>query len=208
MNVIIVDTGLSNIHSVQRALEVLGSDTVVASEPGEKLREATHVVLPGVGAFGDGMAALEQRGWVNVLRELALEDHVPFLGICLGMQLMAEDGIEGGNFTGLGLIPGKVIRLEPNAPDVRVPHVGWNEVRQLGTNPLHEGIPDGADFYFVHSYHFVTKDQDTITAQTPYCGQMTSGIMQGNIFGVQFHPEKSSRYGMQILRNFLNLGNN
>jgi glutamine amidotransferase len=152
------------------------------------------------------MANLLEMGWASALRKAAMEDRIPLLGICLGMQLLAEKGEEGGTVEGLKLIPGEVRRFVPEDSSTRIPHVGWNEVWEAsGSQCLFEGIPDGSDFYFVHSYHFIPCRKEHILATTPYCGNFVSAIGAGSLFGVQFHPEKSGRPGFQILKNFLNV---
>lgn len=204
MSVLIVDYNLSNLGSIRRSLEECGVTPVVSDDPG-KLKTASRVVLPGVGSFADGMANLRNMGWAPALREAAMEDRIPLLGICLGMQLLAEKGEEGGTVGGLKLIPGEVRRFVPEDPSTRIPHVGWNEVWSSSGNRLFEGIPDGSDFYFVHSYHFIPRCKEHILATTPYCGNFVSAIGVGNVFGVQFHPEKSGRPGFRILKNFLDM---
>jgi glutamine amidotransferase len=199
--VVIVDYGMGNLASVQRALEECAVAAEVAANPAA-LARASHVVLPGVGAFGDAMARLRDGGWVAPLRQLAA-DGVPLLGICLGMQLLADCGEEGGAHDGLGLIPGRVVRLHPVGTRERVPHVGWNEVLAKREDPLLESIAQCTDFYFVHSYHFVVSNEDNIVARTPYCGEFVSVVRAGSVMGTQFHPEKSSRAGFRLLRNFL-----
>lgn len=200
---VIVDYGLCNIDSVARAVEECGADVVVTSDPAE-LERGNHLILPGVGAFGDAMSQLEARGLVEPLRELAGKRGIPFLGICLGMQLMGTRGEEGGERAGLGLVAGTVTRLVPTQTDPRVPHIGWNEVHHAKPSPLFDGIPSGKDFYFVHSYHFANDRDDSVVARTPYCGQFTSVIQGGPVmFGVQFHPEKSQRVGRKLLENFM-----
>ncbi|OGR34993.1 MAG: imidazole glycerol phosphate synthase, glutamine amidotransferase subunit [Desulfovibrionales bacterium GWA2_65_9] len=202
-NIAIIDYGLCNLDSVVRAVEICGAQPLPTRTP-EDLEEADGLILPGVGAFPDAMAGLEQQGFVEPLRRLVLDQARPFLGICLGMQLMAEYGVEGGERAGLGLVPGKVVRLLPDAPGTRVPHVGWNEVHHLRPCPLFEGIPTGRDFYFVHSYHFAARE-DHILATTPYCGSFASVVGRGTLFGTQFHPEKSLADGLKTLRNFIAL---
>jgi len=202
LSVLIVDYNLSNLGSIRRSLEECGVSPVVSDDPG-KLKTANRIVLPGVGSFTDGMANLRKLGWASALQEAVWEDRIPLLGICLGMQLLAEKGDEGGTVQGLGLIPGEVQRFVPEDSSTRIPHVGWNEVRKAAGNRLFEGIPDSLDFYFVHSYHFIPRRKEHILSTTPYCGNFVSAIGVGNIFGVQFHPEKSGRPGFQILKNFL-----
>jgi imidazole glycerol-phosphate synthase subunit HisH len=204
MSVLIADYGMSNLGSVKRAFEECGANVFTSEDP-TACADADHIVLPGVGAFADGMAALTAGGWVTALRSATLETKIPLLGICLGMHLLADMGIEGGATSGLGLIPGQVQRLTADAPETRIPHVGWNEVYHHGTHQLLTGIPAGADFYFVHSYHFVPDNPGDALASTPYCGSFTSVIGRDNIYGTQFHPEKSSRSGFQLIRNFLAL---
>lgn len=203
-NTLIIDYGISNLNSVQRAFEECGADVFVSADCADCAR-ADHIVLPGVGAFPDGMAALMAGGWVDAIRLAVLDHRIPLLGICLGMHLLADKGYEGGETPGLGLIPGEVSRLVPDHSETRIPHVGWNEVHHSRVHPLFSGIPDGADFYFVHSYHFVTSIPDDVVGSTPYCGSFASVVARGNVFGTQFHPEKSSRYGFQLIRNFLEL---
>lgn len=201
---LIVDYGMGNLGSVRRALEECGADVLVSDNPAD-CNQADHIILPGVGAFADGMAALKSGGWIAALRSAVLEDTIPLLGICLGMHLLADKGFEGGETPGLGLIPGEVRRLTADSPETRIPHVGWNEVQHSCVHPLLTGIPNGADFYFVHSYHFASGNGKDALAKTPYCGSFTSVIARGNAYGTQFHPEKSSRYGFQLIRNFLSL---
>jgi glutamine amidotransferase len=193
---------MGNLGSVRRQLEECGADVLVSDDPRD-LKKAERVVVPGVGSFVDGMTHLRQRGWVDELRTAALEDELPMLGICLGMQLFADEGVEGAGAEGLKLVPGKVVRLEPKVSEERVPHMGWNEVAWKADSPITNQIPDRSDFYFVHSYHFEVEYPAHVLATTPYCGNIVSAIQAGRMFGVQFHPEKSSRPGQRLLRNFL-----
>ncbi|MDA8105322.1 MAG: imidazole glycerol phosphate synthase subunit HisH [Nitrospiraceae bacterium] len=202
MKTLIIDFGMGNLGSVRRAFEECGADAFISDDPG-KMESADHVVLPGVGAFVDGMARLRRGGWEEAIQEAVIEDAVPLLGICLGMQLLADNGYEGGEECGLKLIPGEVRRLDPVDPLVRVPHVGWNEVHRERDHPLFSGIANGSDFYFVHSYHFIPLNPDDVLATTPYCGSFVSAVQSGNALGVQFHPEKSGQPGFRLLRNFL-----
>lgn len=205
-NTLIVDYGMGNLGSVKRAFEECGADPLISSDP-SACNRVDHIVLPGVGAFSEGMAALTAGGWVEALRAAALKEKIPLLGICLGMQLLADKGYEGGENAGLGIIPGEVIRLmaEADTPDTRIPHVGWNEVHHSGNHPLFDGIRSGADFYFVHSFHFVPRYGDNILATTTYCGRFISAVTRDTVYGTQFHPEKSSLLGFQLIRNFLAL---
>lgn len=202
--IVIIDYGMGNLGSVRRAFEECGADVAVANEP-TSLFDAAGIVLPGVGAFVDGMKNLKDRGWIEVLTHHVQSNKIPVLGICLGMQLLAERSFEGGETAGLGWISGEVIRLQPTELNERIPHVGWNEVYQNQNHALIESVKEGTDFYFVHSYHFVPSVESAILLKTPYCGQFVSAVVQDNIMGVQFHPEKSSKPGFQIIRNFLNL---
>jgi glutamine amidotransferase len=204
MKVLIIDYGMGNVGSVKRAVEECGHDNVVISHRHEDFEDCTHAILPGVGAFPDAMKNLEKHGLVDKIRQLALEDKIPFLGICLGMQLLATKGTEISGYPGLDLIKGEV-NLLSSATNERVPHVGWNEVHFDNADPIFDGIPHGSDFYFVHSYHFVPENKNNIVSITPYCGRFVSTIRSSNIIGTQFHPEKSSTTGFRLLRNFLNL---
>jgi glutamine amidotransferase len=200
--VAVVNYGMGNLDSVVRAFEECGANVVVAGEP-SGLETATHLVLPGVGAFGDGMRHIRERGFDTALREQALERRIPLLGLCLGMQLLAERGEEHGDHAGLGLIPGTVVRLRPTTPEERVPHVGWNDVEVARPTALLGGLESGANFYFVHSYHMECRDDAHVLGRTPYCGTVASVVGRDHVFGVQFHPEKSQRAGFRLLRNFL-----
>ncbi|MBI4559556.1 MAG: imidazole glycerol phosphate synthase subunit HisH [Candidatus Hydrogenedentes bacterium] len=202
--VAILDYGMGNLDSVARAVEECGGNPLVTEDPGS-IAKAASIILPGVGAFADGMRELRARGLDSVLSEEAVEKKIPLLGICLGMQLLARKGNEGGETEGLGLIGGEVRRLQPDTPEARIPHIGWNEVELECSCPLFSGIPSNTDFYFVHSYHFYPDRDEAVVARTPYCGRFASCIQRENIFGVQFHPEKSQRPGLTLLRNFLAL---
>lgn len=203
-DVLIIDYGMGNLGSVRRALEECGANVTVSHDPAT-LANASRIVLPGVGAFGDGVKNLRDGGWENPLQQAVIADKIPFLGICLGMQLLADRGFEGGDNPGLGLIPGEVKKLAAKSPDERIPHIGWNEITPIGDCPLFNGIPAGTDVYFVHSFHFVPDDSGRIAATTPYCGGFASAVWDKNIFGVQFHPEKSSKMGFRMLKNFLEI---
>lgn len=202
--VAIIDYGMCNLDSVARAVEECGGTPLVTNNIHD-LEIATHIILPGVGAFPDAMNQLRQLSMDMAIREQVLDNNIPFLGICLGMQVMATKGTEGEETEGLGLIEGTVKRLKPESHDTRIPHIGWNEVHYVRSSPLFEGISTGKDFYFVHSYHFCCSDENNIIARTPYCGGFTSAISKGNIFGTQFHPEKSQKVGFQILKNFISI---
>jgi glutamine amidotransferase len=202
--VAIVEYGAGNLDSVTRAVEECGGAPIVTHDP-QAFKSAGAIILPGVGAFGEGMRSLRELRLVEVLTEQVVERKVPFLGICLGMQLMATAGYEGGNKTdGLGWIDGEVRKLEPVAGE-RIPHVGWNDVSYTKNCALFKRLPDNNNFYFVHSFHFVPFSDSEVAARTPFCGRFVSAIEKDNMFGVQFHPEKSQRAGFALLRNFLSL---
>jgi len=200
--VAIVDYGMCNLDSVKRAFETIGADAYVTERPGDLLA-ADRIVLPGVGAFPDGMRNLRDRGFDEALVAEVVEAGAPFLGVCLGMQMLAALGHEVEPTKGLGWLDAEVVRLVPTAGDRRIPHVGWNEVRPARESPLFAGIPADADFYFVHSFHFVSADPDDVLATTPYCGGFASAVNRANAYGVQFHPEKSQQWGLRLLENFL-----
>lgn len=202
MKVAIVDYGMGNLGSVRRALAELGVDSFIAGHP-DQLAAADRMILPGVGSFSDGMAQLAQGGWCEQIRRQTLEFSKPLLGICLGMQLLASRGNEGGLSQGLDLIPGEVSRLDTLGCALRIPHVGWNAISRTGDDELFSGIPDGTDFYFVHSYAFRPVSQKQTLAHTDYGIQVVAAVGSGNILGTQFHPEKSSKAGFRLLRNFL-----
>jgi len=201
MKVMIIDYGMGNLRSVKRAFEECDADAFISDNP-KDMDYSTHIILPGVGAFPDAMAYLAAKGWDAALIKIS-EEGIPLLGICLGMQLLAETGDEVEKTNGLGLIPGKVIKLEPDSKETRIPHVGWNEIYKVKSSRLYENIQDGADFYFVHSYHFFTANENHIVTRTPYCGNFISSVEKDNVFGVQFHPEKSQRFGFKLIKNFI-----
>jgi glutamine amidotransferase len=198
----IVDYGMWNVGSVARALEECGATPVLTADPDE-LAGADHLILPGVGAFGDAMDRIRGAGLDTVLLEL-VQKGTPFLGLCLGMQLLSTRSFEHGEERGLGWIEGDTLRLEPVAGE-RVPHIGWNQLDFSTASPLFEGIRGGSDFYFVHSYHFRTAAAQHTLGTTPYCGGVSAAVARDNVFGVQFHPEKSQQVGLRLLRNFLSL---
>ena len=201
MLVLIIDYGMGNLGSVRRSFEECGADVQILKDP-QEFNGASRVVLPGVGSFKDGMEHLENRGWVDFINWM-IEEKLPLLGICLGMQLLAEKGYEGGQVPGLGVIGGEVVRMDPQSDEERIPHVGWDDVCVTQSTSLFSDIPNESDFYFIHSYHFVPVCEDRIIATTPYCGGVVSAVQKNNVFGVQFHPEKSSKPGRKMLKNFL-----
>lgn len=204
MRIAIIDYGMGNLASVRRAFEVCGAQNAFIAEEPKALRDASHIVLPGVGAFADGMTQLKKSGWDEVILEAA-DKGVPLLGICLGMQLLAQRGHEGGLTNGLGIIPGEVKLMQPQNESERIPHVGWNEVYTDEQDRLFSGVKPGTDFYFVHSYHVIPESETDVLGSTPYCEKIVSAVKRKNVYGVQFHPEKSSTAGFQILKNFVSL---
>lgn len=202
--VTIIDYGICNIDSIVRAVEKCGGNVTVSYKTTD-LEKATHIILPGVGSYSVAMQNLSKLGLIKVIKEQTLKHKIPFLGICLGMQLLASKGYEGGETKGLDLIQGEIVMLKPDNLQTRIPHVGWNEVIFKQKSPLFKNIESGKDFYFVHSYHFKCKHNEDILAFTPYCGSFVSVVGRENIFGTQFHPEKSQRVGFEFLKNFLTL---
>ena len=204
MNVAIVDYGMGNLGSVSGALTGLGAQATIVQHPRE-LAGADRLILPGVGSFAEGMAHLCEHGWFAAIRA-EVQTGKPLLGICLGMHLLATRGTEGGDVAGLDLIPGEVRRLDTLGCGERIPHVGWNSVRPLSqAGGLLAGIPDGTDFYFVHSYAFRVAQESDVLASANYGVPFSAVLGRGHVFGTQFHPEKSSRAGFRLLRNFLDL---
>jgi glutamine amidotransferase len=212
MTVAIIDYGSGNLHSAQKAFERavreagLADPVVVTSDPHAVLA-ADRVVLPGVGAFADCRAGLDAvPGMVEALDEAVRRRGRPFLGICVGMQLMAERGLEYVTSRGLGWIAGDVTMIEPSDPALKIPHMGWNTLAPCRDHALLSGIPMGADgwhAYFVHSYHLVTSDAASLVATTDYGGAVTAVVGRDNMVGTQFHPEKSQRLGLALITNFL-----
>jgi len=190
---------MGNLQSVRNACEHLGYRVTLASVSSD-LREAERIILPGVGAFSEGMRRLKEKGLDLGLRDEVMVHRKPLLGICLGMQLLADWGTEGGETAGLGLIPGKVERLQPGG--LRLPHIGWNEIKLEGKHPVFDKDLE-VDYYFVHSYFFKAENRENVIAQTQYGSFFPSVVGKGSALGVQFHPEKSHRFGLELLRRFL-----
>jgi glutamine amidotransferase len=202
--IVIVDYGIGNLRSVQKALERVGATAVVTSDPAA-LDRAQGVILPGVGAFGDGMAHLRRRGLFEPVLGQARTGK-PLLGICLGMQLLFDESEEMGQQQGLGLLPGRVVRFPEG--ELKVPHIGWNQLQMAAPRPemaLLEGIKDGAYAYFVHSYYPVPDEPGDLLATTEYGIEFASVVGRGAIWGAQFHPEKSQDVGLRLLKNFVRL---
>ena len=200
----IVDYGMGNLRSVQKAFEKLGVEAVITANPRD-LAAADHVVLPGVGAFRDAIAELKRLDFVAAIHD-AVASGKPFLGICLGLQLLFDVSYEDGEHEGLGIVPGKVVRFAPQ-PGLKVPHMGWNSLNlKQPSHPLLSGIAPGSHVYFVHSYHVVPSDQNLIAATTQHGSEFVSMIARGNLTATQFHPEKSQKVGLQLLKNFAGMG--
>jgi glutamine amidotransferase len=197
--VAIIDYGMGNLRSAQKGLEKAGVQAFITSNP-EEVDSADGVVLPGVGAFRDCMANLTQAKLVDSVQN-AIREGKPFLGICIGMQLLLSVSEEFGLHQGLDVIKGRVVRF-PALKDLKVPHMGWNRVHDTSGNPLFDGIPDGTYFYFVHSYFAVPEEEDVVAGRTEYGTRFCSAISRGNLFATQFHPEKSDRWGIMVLHNF------
>lgn len=202
MKIAIVNYGMGNLGSVRRAFEDIGAEVLIANKPAE-IYDVNRIVLPGVGAFTEGMKCLTSAGWTDALHEVVLQQGKPLLGICLGMQMLASIGYEGEETKGLGFIPGTIQRLDTIGSKLRIPHMGWNAVKYQKNDFLFDGIPDSLDFYFVHSYVFIPENKDCILATTNYDVELVASIRHDNIFGCQFHPEKSSKAGKQVLKNFM-----
>jgi glutamine amidotransferase len=199
----IVDCSISNLASVLHAFRHIGAETTVTRDPDE-LNTFTHLVLPGVGSFAKGMENLRATGFVVPLHDWASAGK-PLLGLCLGMQLLAEEGEEFGPNGGLGLIRGRVVKMKPADPALRLPHVGWNEVAQSGASRLLVGLGDSPTFYFVHSYCYGEPGADYVTGTCEYGGPQVALVEHGNVFGAQFHPEKSQKAGLTLLANFISI---
>lgn len=196
----IVDYGMGNLRSVAKALERVGAAAEITRDA-EVIARAPGVVLPGVGAFGACMENLRAYGLVDVVRRV-VERGVPFLGICLGLQLLFEESEEFGPVAGIGVLRGRCVRFRPAGADLRVPHMGWNQIGKRRETAVLAGIDDGAFVYFVHSYYVEPRDPAIVAAVTDYGGEFVSAIAQGALFACQFHPEKSQRIGLRILENF------
>jgi len=212
MTVAIIDYGSGNLRSALKAFERASRDSglmkkIVLTDKAEEVALAERIVLPGVGAFGDcmaGLAALD--GMVEALDHAVTAEGKPFLGICVGMQLMAARGLEHGSHTGLGWIPGEVVKLTPADPALKIPHMGWNNLALTDagiTHPVLSGTDEGTDVYFVHSYHFRPQDPAATLATVEYGGPVTAIIGRDNMIGTQFHPEKSQNAGLRLIANFL-----
>ena len=197
--ILIVDYGMANLRSVQKAFEKVCAPAIISADP-NAIADADKLVLPGVGAFRDAIARLREAGFVAPIK-----DHInkgkPFLGICLGLELLFTTSYEDGVYQGLDIFPGEVVRFE-NVPGLKVPHMGWNQLRVRKPAPPLAGLPSEASVYFVHSYYVAPRDPGLTATETDYPTPFTSAIWQDNVFATQFHPEKSQRVGLEMLRRF------
>jgi glutamine amidotransferase len=211
-NVVIIDYGSGNLHSAAKAFESAARDdatasNIIVSPRPEDVRSADRIVLPGVGAYADCKHGLERvPGMIEALEEVVRGKGRPFLGICVGMQLLAERGLEFVETPGLGWIKGEVRAIEPSDPNLKIPHMGWNTLNVVNPHALLDGIPTGPDgwhAYFVHSFALVAKERRVVVAETDYGGAITAMVADGNVAGTQFHPEKSQKLGLKLIANFL-----
>lgn len=197
----IIDYGMGNLRSVQKAIEKSGAEATISADPRE-IANAEKVILPGVGAFRDAIDALRQHDMISMIHDVAAAGK-PLLGICLGLQLLFDVSYEDGEFEGLGIIPGKVVKFDL-PPEFKIPHMGWNQLSsRADNNPLMNDISADAWFYFVHSYYVVPTDDSWTACRTDYGGDFTSMIRKDNVLATQFHPEKSQTAGLQLLKNFV-----
>lgn len=199
----IIDYDAGNIKSVEKALHLLGEDVCVTRDA-ETILQAEKVILPGVGAFGDAMNKLAQYNLIPVIKQV-VENNTPFLGICLGLQLLFESSEESPGVAGLGILKGKILQI-PKDAGLKVPHIGWNSLKYPNKGRLFGGLPEDSYVYFVHSYYLEAEDSEIVTATTEYATLIHASVEKDNIFACQFHPEKSSDTGLKILQNFVNIG--
>jgi len=197
----VIDYGMGNLRSVAKALERVGADVEVTSDP-DRIEDADGVVLPGVGAFGKCMENLRAAGLEGTVRAVA-KAGTPFLGVCVGMQILFEESEEFGPVPGLGILPGRVKRFVPRDATQKVPHMGWNTLEVRHRVPALRGVADGSYVYFVHSYYVETDDPLLVASTTPYGSSFASSVARGNLFATQFHPEKSQAVGLKLLENFV-----
>ncbi|MCM1089078.1 MAG: imidazole glycerol phosphate synthase subunit HisH [Muribaculaceae bacterium] len=202
--VAIIDYDAGNIKSVEKAVAALGENAVVTRDS-DVILAADHVILPGVGAFGDAMEKLHRYELTEIIREV-VDRKTPFLGICLGLQLLFESSEESAGVEGLHILPGKIVKI-PEREDLKVPHIGWNALHYPNPGRLFQGVAEDAYVYFVHSYYLQAKEAEIVTATTEYGALIHASVEKDNVFACQFHPEKSSETGMKILKNFLNVSN-
>ncbi len=198
----IIDYDAGNIKSVEKAMEYLGQEAIVSRNP-EILLKADKVILPGVGSFGQAMENLHKYSLVPVIKEI-VKKGTPFLGICLGLQLLFESSEESPGVEGLGILKGKILRIPPSQ-GLKIPHMGWNSLELKHEGRLFKGIPEHTYVYFVHSYYLKAQEEELVKASTWYSTEIHASVEQGNVFACQFHPEKSSHYGLKILENFIGI---
>lgn len=198
----IIDYDAGNIKSVEKAMAHLGEEAVITRDR-DIILSSDKVILPGVGAFGDAMAKLHEYNLINVIYD-AVDKKIPFLGICLGLQLMFESSEESKGVTGLGLLPGEIVRI-PDKEGLKVPHMGWNNIKVREDSRLFAGLPDNPYVYFVHSYYLKAREEAIVAATTEYSVKIHAAVEKDNLFACQFHPEKSSEVGLKILKNFVSL---
>ncbi len=198
----IIDYGAGNLQSVKKALDFIGTENIITDDP-EKIKSADKVLLPGVGSFGDAMDSMAKSGLVETVKECALSGK-PFLGICLGLQLLFEESEESPGVKGLGIFKGKIKKFSPDM-GLKIPHIGWNSLSIKQNDTLFKDIPENSYVYFVHSYYLHAEDENDIATVTNYGIDFHSAVGKGNIFATQFHPEKSGDVGLQILRNFASM---
>ena len=204
MDIAIINYGMGNLISVKNAFAYLNCSAQIISDPSD-LKNARKIVLPGVGAFKEGMDNLNKLGWKDELEAEVIQKKKPFLGICLGMQLLATEGTEYGSCQGLGWIPGRVDKLATDDKDLHIPHIGWDDIQITKPGKLLKGIPESSDFYFIHSFVFHPDDTDVTGSTCNYGEKFVASIELNNIFGTQFHPEKSQKNGLSILSNFIGI---
>lgn len=203
----IIDYGSGNLHSIAKAFEraAIGKDIAIkVTSDAEELAKSSYIILPGVGAFGDCLKGLNAlSGMRDALQEQVIINKKPFLGVCVGMQMLADEGLENGKHQGLGWISGRVKPID--AGDLKIPHMGWNNIKFKQKHPLFDGVDDGSDLYFVHSYFFDCKDQESVLSIVEYGVDVVAAIAKDNIIATQFHPEKSQTAGLKIISNFLEM---
>jgi len=204
MDVIIIDCGFGNINSISKCIENIGFKQKVITDPND-LEDAKKIIFPGVGSFSNAMNTVHSNNWYKILRKKITDDKVPFLGICIGMQVLANIGYEFQETRGLELIDGKIKKIDEKKCNLSIPHIGWNNLEIKIKNRLFSKIKNDTDFYFDHSYNLCDGNSDEIIATTNHAFDIVAAVNKGNIYGVQFHPEKSSDGGKQLLKNFLEI---